>query len=177
MIFGHICQCFHRSKMPDFVMICAKPFSQCTSPHTQQAQCEALIPALKTTREALSRPRHFARPLPARPLIFGAMASCKCARRRLAVACERPAAPCQRPVSAQDFEKEVQFSIIQFCMPSPSQKFNGIASASRIFNILWRRMLRPIVVDMIQDLCRDGAGMQHLLALDTAELLGAIDRD
>ena len=64
--------------------------------------------------------------------------------------------------------------ILAFCAASPGQRGNGIACASRRFNIVWRRILRSHVARHLSDAAKylgvDGHGARFLIH-DAMDLL------
>ena len=47
---------------------------------------------------------------------------------------------------------ETKLHIVSYCCASPSRRDNGIAVVNRLWNIMWRRMLRPLFLSMIQEI-------------------------
>ena len=46
--------------------------------------------------------------------------------------------------------RETRDLVVSFCPPSPSQQFNQIAVADRLFNTSWRRRTYPLCKDMLR---------------------------
>ena len=50
---------------------------------------------------------------------------------------------------------ETKLHIVSYCFALFSTRDNGIAVVNHLWNVMWRRMLRPLLVLMIQDICRE----------------------
>ena len=70
---------------------------------------------------------------------------------------------------------EIKLHIVSYCFGLYPTRGNGVAVVNRLWNIMWRRMLRPILLEMIQDICREArdTGCPHVLdLLDFADAAG-----
>ena len=70
---------------------------------------------------------------------------------------------------------ETKLHIVCYCSALFSMRDNGIAVANRLWNVMWRRMLRPLLLLMIQEIfsqAREGVCPQFLLMLDFADAAG-----
>ena len=51
---------------------------------------------------------------------------------------------------------ETKLHIVSYCCASPSRRDNGIAVVNRLWNVMWRRMLRPLLLLMIVEIFSQG---------------------
>ena len=73
---------------------------------------------------------------------------------------------------------ETKLHIVSYCCASPSRRDNGIAVVNRLWNIMWRRMLRPLLLSMIQEihsLAREDDCPNSLALLDFADAAGHVN--
>ena len=70
---------------------------------------------------------------------------------------------------------ETKLHIVSYCFALFLTRHNGIAVVNHLWHVMWRRMLRPLLVLMIQDICREAREERcaHLLSmLDFADAAG-----
>ena len=73
---------------------------------------------------------------------------------------------------------EIKLHIVSYCFGLYPTRGNGVAVVNRLWNIMWRRMLRPLFLSMIQEihsLAREDDCPNSLALLDFAYAAGRVN--
>ena len=77
---------------------------------------------------------------------------------------------------------EIKLHIVSYCFGLYPTRGNGVAVVNRLWNIMWRRMLRPLLLSMIQEihsLAREDdlliQEIHRLALLDFADAVGYVN--